>query len=256
MSAVSFDRAAEYYDETRGLPAAIREKLADVLAAELRGRGTCLEIGVGTGRIALPLHQRGAQLVGADIAPAMLARLAENAGGRSPVPLMLADATQLPLPASSVGTVLASHLLHLVANWKGAVDEAIRVLRPHGVLLVDFGGGTPGPWDEPAKLALNENGVFHIRPGVSSHADVGDHLGKRCRARPLPEVRMTVQRSLAQDLEEWERQLHAWTWPYPAEQMERACAQVRAWAGSEGWPLDRVVKLERVIQWWAYQRAA
>jgi ubiquinone/menaquinone biosynthesis C-methylase UbiE len=96
MSAVSFDRAAEYYDATRGLPPAIREQPADVLVAELSGRGTCLEIGVGTGRIALPLHERGAQLVGADIAPAMLARLAENGGGRSPVPLMLADATHFP----------------------------------------------------------------------------------------------------------------------------------------------------------------
>jgi NAD(P)-dependent dehydrogenase (short-subunit alcohol dehydrogenase family) len=143
-----------------------------------------------------------------------------------------------------------------VANWRGAVEEAMRVLRPGGVLLVDFGGGTPGPWDEPAKLALNESGVFHIRPGVSSHADVSDYLGERCAARPLPEVRMTVQRSLAQDLDEWERQLHAWTWPYPSGQMRRACAQVRAWSGSQGWPLDRTVELERVIQWWAFRRTA
>jgi SAM-dependent methyltransferase len=256
VSAVSFDRAADCYDATRGLPPAVRDQLADVLADELGGRGTCLEIGVGTGRIALPLHERGAQLVGADIAPAMLARLADNAGGRSPIPLMLADATQLPLPPTSVGTVLASHLLHLVANWRGAVDEAMRVLRPDGVLLVDFGGGAPGPWDEPAKRALNENGVFHIRPGVSSHADVSDYLGKGSAARPLPEVRMTVQRSLAQDLDDWERQLHAWTWPYPAEQMRQACARVRAWAGSQDWPLDRTVELERTIQWWAFQRPA
>ncbi len=56
---VSFDRAADYYDATRRLPDSVRDQLAELLADELVERGLCVEIGVGTGRIALPLHRRG-----------------------------------------------------------------------------------------------------------------------------------------------------------------------------------------------------
>jgi len=58
----------------------VQTQLADLLVAELDGRGRCLEIGVGTGRIALPLHERGVDLVGIDLATPMLARLIDNAG--------------------------------------------------------------------------------------------------------------------------------------------------------------------------------
>ena len=50
---------------------------------------------------------------------------------------------------------------------------------------------------------------------------------------------MTVQRTLAQDLDDWERQLHAWTWRYSGEKMREVSGEVRAWAMAEGWPLDR-----------------
>ncbi len=49
MNGVNFDRAAGYYDATRGLPDAVSDAITDVLADELNGRGLCLEIGVGTG---------------------------------------------------------------------------------------------------------------------------------------------------------------------------------------------------------------
>jgi SAM-dependent methyltransferase len=53
--------------------------------ADLAGTGTALELGVGTGRIALPLSRRGVRVQGIDLSPAMVARLhakpgAENIG--------------------------------------------------------------------------------------------------------------------------------------------------------------------------------
>jgi ubiquinone/menaquinone biosynthesis C-methylase UbiE len=250
----SFDRAADFYDATRGLPADVREAVADILAGELQGRGTCLEIGVGTGRIALPLHQRGVRLVGADIAPAMLQRLVDNAGGRRRFPLLLADVTHLAVRDSCVGAVLASHVLHLLTNWQRAVDEAVRVLQPDGALLVDFGGGAPAPWSKPTEQVLARLGVSTVRPGTSRPEDVAHYLGDGAQVRPLSPVVMTVQRSLAQDVDEWERQVHAWTWPYSEEKMREVGAEVRAWATSDGWPLDRTVDLERTIQWWVFEQ--
>jgi ubiquinone/menaquinone biosynthesis C-methylase UbiE len=88
VESVNFDRAAAYYDATRALPAGTMDRLTAMLAAELGGRQPCLEVGVGTGRIALPLRRRGITLAGIDISGAMLRRVAVNAGGRSPVPLV------------------------------------------------------------------------------------------------------------------------------------------------------------------------
>ena len=101
---------------------------------------------------------------------------------------------------------------------------------------------------------MDRLGVSTVRPGTSRPDDVASYLGNRARMRPLGPVVMTVQRTLAQDLDEWERQLHAWTWPYSAERMREVSGEVRAWATAEGWPLDRVVDLERTIQWWVFER--
>jgi SAM-dependent methyltransferase len=251
---VSFDRAADYYDATRALPGAAAAALAGVLAGELAGRGRCLEIGVGTGRIALPLHDRGIELIGADIAPAMLARLVANSGGTAPFPLLLADATALPLADGSVGAVLASHVLHLIEDWRCAVDESLRVLAPAGALLADFGGLPPAPWGEMVGDVLREHGLTWYRPGVSAATDVAAYLGQRAAARPLTPVTMSVWRSPEQVLRDMENQIYSWTWPYRAEQLRRAASEIRDRAADAGLALAQPVGHTRTIQWWAFDR--
>jgi SAM-dependent methyltransferase len=49
--------------------------------AELAGTGDALELGVGTGRIAIPLSRRGVGVHGIDLSPDMLAQLRANPGG-------------------------------------------------------------------------------------------------------------------------------------------------------------------------------
>jgi SAM-dependent methyltransferase len=61
-------------------PAAIEEVVS--FLADLAGGGSALEFGVGTGRIALPLSQRGVAVHGIDISPAMVARLRAAPGGQ------------------------------------------------------------------------------------------------------------------------------------------------------------------------------
>jgi SAM-dependent methyltransferase len=54
-------------------PAAI-DPVVDFLA-ELAGTGAALELGVGTGRIAIPLSRRGVRVYGIDLSPQMVAEL-------------------------------------------------------------------------------------------------------------------------------------------------------------------------------------
>jgi SAM-dependent methyltransferase len=49
--------------------------------ADLAGSGAALELGIGTGRIALPLSQRGVRVHGIDLSPAMIAQLQAKPGG-------------------------------------------------------------------------------------------------------------------------------------------------------------------------------
>jgi ubiquinone/menaquinone biosynthesis C-methylase UbiE len=252
MPGISFDRAANYYDATRGLQAEVARDVTDVLVSELAGKQPCLEIGVGTGRIALPLTERGIEMIGVDLAPAMLARLVANAGGNQPFPLVMADVTGLPLAGGSVDAVLGSHVLHLIADWQSALDEARRVLRPGGRLLVDFGGPKPTPWSDDCREILARHGVFPTRPGVSGPDLVADYLEGQVQQRALPSIKFTTQASLAEDVEEWQNQILAWTWAYTGAQIQGACDEIRTTARSLGWALDQKVSIEETIQWWAF----
>ena len=76
------EEVAARYDEIladQSTPAAV-EPVVDFLSA-LAGDGPALELGVGTGRIALPLAARGVPVHGIDLSAAMLARLGEKPGG-------------------------------------------------------------------------------------------------------------------------------------------------------------------------------
>jgi ubiquinone/menaquinone biosynthesis C-methylase UbiE len=262
VESVNFDRAARYYDATRALPADVMAEVTGVLAGELGpARQPCLEIGVGTGRIALPLHEQGIRLAGADIAEAMLRRLVGNAGGVPPFPLLMADATRLPVGDGSFGSVLAVHVLHLIPAWRDAVDEAMRVLRPGGALIASFPGGDASarrqdqaaPWRPAVRESLARHGVVRVPAGAKTPQEVADHLGGQAVARMLPPVPVTVARTLGATLHDLEQQLFSWTWPYSREQVLRAGADIRAWAASENVPLDQEHLVEANLEWWSFE---
>ena len=73
------ERVAARYDETSAemFEPALIEATVDVLA-ELAGDGRALEFGIGTGRIALPLAQRGVPVHGIELSKAMAAKLREK----------------------------------------------------------------------------------------------------------------------------------------------------------------------------------
>ena len=76
------ERIAARYDESSAEmfdPEAV-DPVVDVLV-ELAAGGRALELGIGTGRIALPLAQRGVPVQGIDLSEAMVARLRARPGG-------------------------------------------------------------------------------------------------------------------------------------------------------------------------------
>jgi SAM-dependent methyltransferase len=75
------ERIAERYETY--WPELFRPEVIDPAVnflADLAGGGAALELGIGTGRIALPLSQRGVRVHGIDVSPAMIARLQAKPG--------------------------------------------------------------------------------------------------------------------------------------------------------------------------------
>jgi len=275
VESVNFDRAAGYYDATRALPASTMARLVGLLSGEISGRQPCLEIGVGTGRFALPLAAAGLAMAGSDISGAMLGRLAANAGGRSPLPLVQADATRLPFAAGSFGSVLAVNVLHLIPDWRIAVDEAVRTLRPGGALIASFpmdnrpasgsasgltGGSTVGltrdraaPWADAMREASRRHGMVRPSIGAGDPYAVAAYLGGRASARQLAPVPVRSTVTLGEAIDHIERQLFSWTWPYTAEQAQAVAAEVRTWAELRRMPLDTTHESETASRWWAFE---
>jgi ubiquinone/menaquinone biosynthesis C-methylase UbiE len=128
---VAFDSIADRYDETRGGEAR-GEAYAEHLTRWLPGSGPVLDIGTGTGVVALALRRRGYPVVGVDSSPPMLARARERLAGT----VALADARALPFAASTFGQAIAVWVLHAVADPRAVFREAVRVLGPGASLLV------------------------------------------------------------------------------------------------------------------------
>lgn len=112
--------------------------------------GRALELAVGTGRVALPLRERGVDVHGIDLSEAMVARLREKPGGAD-VPVTIGDYT-----STVVGD--GFDVVYLVFNTIGNVTtqdaqvatfvNAARHLRPGGCFVVET--GTPGVLGLPA----------------------------------------------------------------------------------------------------------
>ncbi len=73
LIAENYDRAPDIFN-----PAVIDPTVS--FLADLARGGTALELGIGTGRIALPLSQRGVSVHGIELSPAMVAQLQAKPG--------------------------------------------------------------------------------------------------------------------------------------------------------------------------------
>lgn len=139
MPGVSYDRAAAAFDSARSYPPGVAEQVRDAVLAHTRsGPGArILELGAGTGRIGLPFLAAGCAYVGVDLSRLMLARLHHKAAGLPGGDAVVqGDVSRLPFAAGSFAVVLGYQVLHLVADWRRALVEARRVLRPDGRLLL------------------------------------------------------------------------------------------------------------------------
>jgi SAM-dependent methyltransferase len=227
---VAFDRAADYYDETRGFPPGQESSIAALFcrAGELTPGSRVLEVGVGTGRIALPLAPRVRALFGVDLARPMLDRLCAKRAGE-PVHVTQGDATRLPFPSGVFDAAVSVHVLHLIGNWQGVLEEVARVLRPGGRLLSGWNDHSHDSdeaalwkaWDEAlgASVPLTV-GIPWRQLGTSLAQQGWRQVGKTHTHR------YTVTRTLQIFLDRLERRVWSRTWRLSDDELAQGLAAV------------------------------
>jgi SAM-dependent methyltransferase len=228
---VSFERAAEVYDRTRLTDPNELARSLDVLDG-LLPTGPVLEIGIGTGAIAVPLAERGRRVIGVDLSAAMLARLrAKDATGR--ISVAIADGTRLPIADGSFGGGYCRWVFHLIAPWREAVRELCRAVAPGGVVVVEPGGYTGG-WREVWLRFVEQLGPSAEPVGLDArggYVDL-DEAFAACGAtkREVIETPMQIDSSLQRFLDEAAARDYSWTWRSSDAALARAVGTVRAWA--------------------------
>lgn len=123
--AKSFDRIADKFDETRSLPKETMSVVVDAIERAMAPGARVLDAGVGTGRFALPLQDKGFEVVGADVSTRMMEKAAAK-GARN---LVRSDICALPFKDLAFDYALSVHLIHLIPRWRSALKEIGRVTR-------------------------------------------------------------------------------------------------------------------------------
>ena len=124
--------------------------------AGLAAGGPVLEMGIGTGRLALPLAAMGLELAGIEASPLMVERLRAKPGGDG-IPVVLGDFAETRVPGEFALVVLAFNTIFALPSEDAQVacfENAARHLRPGGRFVVDSWVVDPTRFADGAAVAV------------------------------------------------------------------------------------------------------
>src|SRR6188508_1660391 len=173
-------RIAERYDETAAdmFDPSVVDPVVDFLA-DLAFDGTVLELGIGTGRIALPLAQRGIRIHGIDLSEAMVARLRAKPGAEQ-INVSIGDFVTTTVPGTfSVAYLVFNTIMNLTTQDEqvACFTNVAAHLEPGGCFVIEVSvpdlqrlpaGETFRPFTvTPTRLGFDEYDV--VAQGLVSH---------------------------------------------------------------------------------------
>ena len=231
---VAFDRAAEYYDRTRGFPEGVEKDVAALMArtGSLTSASRVLEIGVGTGRIALPVSAHVGVYVGIDLARPMMDKLRAKQTSELVYPVQ-GDATHLPFASAAFDAVIAVHVFHLIPAWRDVLVEVARVLRPGALLIHGWNGRLVV--DKLQAIWQQATDETHAAQGAIPHWERETFLtnnGWR-EATPIQTHSFTIQRAPQDFLDSIEQRVFSSIWRMSDEQVARGVTAVKTYIADQ-----------------------
>jgi len=192
---------AEYYAKfRRGYPSEVLDALQAAFA--LGGEDTVLDLGCGTGQLALPLAARVRAVVGMDPGPDML-RLARRAAAEQDVrnvTWVLGADTDVPalgtlLGPRSLGTTVIGNALHWMRHEK--LFAALRPLTRAGGGVAVVSNGTPlwlqdSDWSRALRSALEQHFGVTVKATCGTDAGDRDRYARALTAAGFGDVREIV----------------------------------------------------------------
>ena len=234
---IVFDRVAAVYDRSRFIPdthqAAVADGIADLAGATPDSR--FFEIGIGTGRIALPLLRRGARYVGIDLSRPMMTVLRDKAAADDDLKLAQADATRLPFADAIFDIGIVAHVFHLIPNWTDAADELCRVVDPRGgIVICSTARGEPDDGFRQAWREITQrHGVVMRRRGAEDLQTTVRHFkarGATAEVRTL--ATWTVDQPIADAFELLKSRTYSSTWSVDDAVYTAMIDELAAWIDS------------------------
>ena len=164
------ERVATRYDESAAemFDSAIVDPVIDFLV-ELAGSGRALELGIGTGRIALPLAQRGVPVHGIELSKAMVARLRAKPGGED-IGVTIGDfATTTVDGTFAVAYLVFNTIMNLTtqAAQVACFRKVAAQLEPGGCFVIEV--GVPGLQRLPPGETIQAFHVSETRWGLDEY---------------------------------------------------------------------------------------
>ena len=127
--------------------------------------GPVLDLGSGMGVMARELARRGFEVESVDVSAEeqeVAASLTKGSGIETRIRFTPADGAALPFPDASFGAAVSLNVLHHLADGASVLREAVRVVRPGGVVvLADF---SAEGFDFAARVHTAEGAVHPVGP--------------------------------------------------------------------------------------------
>ena len=175
----------------------------------------------------------------------------------APIGVVAAQGAWLPFPDARFDAVVLARIMYVMADWRDVLREAVRVLRPDGRILHEWGNGSAEEdWvqiREQARTLFEDAGVANpFHPGARSEADVdrelaGHGLTVSDEIRAEPDRQMT----LAQFLASIASGECSYVWNVPADVQQRCLPELSRWAADR---FDLEARFPREIIWKVYRR--
>jgi SAM-dependent methyltransferase len=159
------DRIADSYDAHYELPPGAAAACVEFLAP-LAGAGTALELGIGTGRVALPLAARGVEVHGVDASRKMVAKLRAKKGGRK-IPVTIADFADVPGDGACTLVFVVFNTFFALLTQDDQVrcfENVARRLAPGGTFVIEAFVPDPSRFDRGQRVDATFVGAdaFHL----------------------------------------------------------------------------------------------
>ena len=163
------ERIADVYDDRPGVRGL---ELGTDLLEQLAGNGPVLELGIGTGRVALPLAARGVTVHGIDASRAMVHRMHAKPGGDD-LAIAIGDMADLPTPGGpySLIFVVFNTFFGILtqADQLRCCQNVAQALLPGGRFLIEAFVPDLGRFDRGQRTSTTQVNVDEVHIDVSAY---------------------------------------------------------------------------------------